>query len=112
MISDRDKALFEAGIKLGALYHQWVGTPVSRQSSASLETAIKEAHMQQPFVESISVTLNKELMSPNIFGYSELSGLMLSVSLKTKVNDVHCTVQLHPEENYPMMKIIDINEES
>jgi hypothetical protein len=112
MISDRDKALFEAGIKLGALYHQWVGTPVSRHSAASLTRAIEEAHIQQPFVESIAVTLNKELMNPNIFGYSELSGLMLRVSLKTKVNNTHCTVQLHPEEDYPMMKIIDINEES
>ena len=25
--SDREQAIFEAGIKLGALYHQWVGTP-------------------------------------------------------------------------------------
>jgi len=112
MISDRDRALFEAGIKLGALYHQWVGTPVSKHSAASLETAIEEAHIQQPFVKSISVTLDKEIMNENLFGYSELSGLMLSVSLQTKVNNVHCTVQLHPEDDYPMMKIIDINEES
>ena len=112
MISDRDTALFEAGIKLGALYHQWVGTPVSKHSAASLETAIEEAHLQQPFVKDISVTLNKELMNENIFGYSELSGLMFSVTLRTKVNDVQCTVQLHPEGDYPMMKIIDINEES
>ena len=112
MISDRDKALFEAGIKLGALYHQWVGTPVSRHSAASLETAIQEAHVQQPFVESISVTLNRDLMNPNMFGYSEVSGQMFSVLLKTKVNKARCTVQLSLEDNYPMMKIIDANEES
>ncbi|MDR2855580.1 MAG: dihydroneopterin aldolase family protein [Methanomicrobiales archaeon] len=112
MISDRDKALFEAGIKLGALYHQWVGTPVSKHSAELLETAIEEAHIQQPFVESISVSLDKEIMNHNTFGYSELSGLMFSVSLQTKVNNVRCTVELHPEDNYPMMKIIDINEES
>jgi len=112
MISDHDQAIFEAGIKLGALYHQWVGTPVSRDSAASLEIAIQEAHIQQPFVESISVTLDTELMNPNMFGYSELSGLMFSVSLKTRVNKVTCTARLSPEDGYPMMKIIDTNEES
>jgi hypothetical protein len=112
MISDQDLAVFEAGIKLGALYHQWVGTPVSKDSATSLETAIKEAHIQQPFVENISVILDKELMNPNMFGYSELSGLMFSVSLKTRVNKAACTVQLSPEDGYPMMRIIDINEES
>ena len=112
MISDHDQAIFEAGIKLGALYHQWVGTPVSRDSAGTLETAIKAAHIQQPFVENISVTLDKELMNPNIFGYSELSGLMFSVTLKTRVNKVTCTVQLSPENGYPMMKVIDIHEEA
>jgi hypothetical protein len=112
MISDHDLAIFEAGIKLGALYHQWVGTPVSKDSAASLETAIKEAHIQQPFVESISVTLDTELMNPNTFGYSELSGLMFSILLETRVNKVTCTVRLSSEDGYPMMRIIDINEES
>ncbi len=38
MTDNRDQAVFEAGIKLGALYHQWVGTPISRKSAASVET--------------------------------------------------------------------------
>ncbi|MFH0966806.1 MAG: dihydroneopterin aldolase family protein, partial [Methanobacteriota archaeon] len=41
MISDRERAAFEAGIKLGALYHQWVGTPVSRESANSLKLAME-----------------------------------------------------------------------
>ena len=28
MVSGREQALFEAGIKLGALYHQFVGMPL------------------------------------------------------------------------------------
>jgi len=27
MTSNQEQAVFEAGIKLGALYHQWVGHP-------------------------------------------------------------------------------------
>jgi hypothetical protein len=112
MISDRDKAAFEAGIKLGALYHQWVGTPVSKQSAASLAAAIREAHIQQPFVEDISVYLDTKLMNPNMFGYSELSGLMFCVTLTTQVNSTVCIARLQSDDNYPMMDIVDIYEES
>ena len=37
MQNERERAGFEAGIKLGALYHQWVGTPISQDSAESLE---------------------------------------------------------------------------
>ena len=67
MNSNREQAVFEAGIKLGALYHQWVGTPISKRSAASVETAIEKAVILQPFVEEITVTLNRDLMTENIF---------------------------------------------
>ena len=76
MSTDREQAVFEAGIKLGALYHQWVGTPVSKKSAASIESAIEQAVILQPFVEEITVRLDRNLMTENDFGYSELSGLM------------------------------------
>ena len=37
------QAAFEAGIKLGALYHQFIGSPVSRDSADSLERGMSEA---------------------------------------------------------------------
>ncbi|MBQ3684350.1 MAG: hypothetical protein II925_02025, partial [Methanomicrobium sp.] len=38
---NKAQAVFEAGIKLGALYHQWVGTPISPKTAASVEKAIE-----------------------------------------------------------------------
>ena len=55
MVTSQNQAVFEAGIKLGALYHQWVGTPVSQNSAAGLESAIEQAVILQPFVEEIAV---------------------------------------------------------
>ena len=112
MISDRERAAFEAGIKLGALYHQWVGTPVSRESAGSLEQAMENAHGQQPYVTDISVCLDRDAMVPNSFGYSELSGLMLSVELTVRVNQASCHVSLSREGEYPMMRIERIDEDS
>jgi hypothetical protein len=112
MISDKERAAFEAGIKLGALYHQWVGTPVSRESATSLERAIENAHIQQPYVTEITVSLDRDAMVPNSFGYSELSGLMLDIEITVRVNQATCHASLSREGEYPMMRIEWIDEES
>jgi dihydroneopterin aldolase len=110
MTSDREQAIFEAGIKLGALYHQWVGTPISRQSAASVENAIEKAVILQPFVEEITVKLDRTLMTENRFGYSELSGLMFDVGIVTRVGFSYCRARLTPDKGYPFMSIVECNE--
>ncbi len=110
MTTDREQAVFEAGIKLGALYHQWVGTPISRNSAASVERAIEQAVILQPFVEEITVRLNRDLMTENAFGYSELSGLMYDVEIITRIGFTYCRARLAPENGYPLMKIVECNE--
>jgi dihydroneopterin aldolase len=105
MIDERDRAIFEAGIKLGALYHQWVGTPISRKSAASIESAIEKAVILQPFVEQITVRLDCSMMTENVFGYSELSGLMFDVEIVTRVGFTYCRAHLAPKKGYPLMEI-------
>ena len=107
MISDQDQAVFEAGIKLGALYHQWVGTPISRKSAAGIESAIEQAVILQPYVEEITVRLDRTLMTANRFGYSELSGLMFNVEIITRVGFTYCRARLAPQDGYPLMQIVE-----
>ena len=107
MISEKDRAIFEAGIKLGALYHQWVGTPISRESAGSIESAIEKAVILQPFVEQIMVRLDRALMTQNVFGYSELSGLMFDVEIVTRVGFTYCRARLAPENGYPLMRVVE-----
>jgi len=110
MISDRERAAFEAGIKLGALYHQWVGTPISRHTAATVERAIESAVALQPFVEKVRVHLDRELMTENPFGYSELRGQMFAVELTTRVNRAVVRTRLAWENGYPLMTILDCDE--
>ena len=110
MTSDRDQVVFEAGIKLGALYHQWVGTPISRKSAASVENAIEQAVILQPFVEEITVRLDRNLMTENKFGYCELSGLMFTIDIVTRVGFTYCRAHLAPEDGYPLMQIMECYE--
>jgi hypothetical protein len=107
MITERDRAIFEAGIKLGALYHQWVGTPISRKSAGSVESAIEKAVILQPYVEQITVRLDRTLMTQNVFGYSELSGLMFDVEIMTRVGFAYCRARLAPENGYPLMRVVE-----
>jgi len=109
-MNDREQAVFEAGIKLGALYHQWVGTPISRDSAASVEKAIERAVILQPFVEEITVRLDRSLMTENRFGYSELSGMMYDAEIITRVGFTYCRARLSPENGYPLMKIVECHE--
>ena len=110
MVNNRDQAVFEAGIKLGALYHQWIGTPISRKSAASVESAIEQAVILQPFVEEITVRLDRKLMTENMFGYSELTGLMFEVDIVTRVGFTYCRARLALRDGYPLMQIMECNE--
>ena len=112
-ITDRDNALFEAGIKLGALYHQFTGSPVNLKTASSLEQAIQESISVQPFVENISVKIDRDLLKSKLnseFGYTELRGPMLEVKITVKYGSsrVEVAMEYDPELNYPLMKIVEI----
>jgi len=64
----------------------------------------------QPFVEEITVRLDRAQMKKNVFGYSELSGLMFDVEIVTRVGYSYCRAALTPENGYPLMKIVECNE--
>ncbi|OPY37681.1 MAG: Dihydroneopterin aldolase [Methanoregula sp. PtaU1.Bin051] len=110
MQSDRERAIFEAGIKLGALYHQWVGTPISQESAGSVESAIEKSVVLQPFVEEITVRLDRKQMKKNLFGYSELAGLMFDAEIVTRVNFTYCRARLAPQDGYPLMQVVECRE--
>lgn len=107
MPTDREQAVFEAAIKLGALYHQFVGTPVSPETAETIEKAIESAVSLQPYVTEITVMLDRSVMLENPFGYSEVSGRMFNVTISTRVGDATCKAALRYENGYPMMSIID-----
>lgn len=114
-ITDKDNALFEAGIKLGALYHQFTGSPVNLNTVSSLETAIQESISVQPYVEEISVKIDRDMLRSklnNEFGYTELQGPMLKVNITVRYGSskVKVGMEYDPELNYPLMKILEIKD--
>ncbi|MEM2097889.1 MAG: dihydroneopterin aldolase family protein [Methanothrix sp.] len=107
LYTSREIAAFEAGIKLGALYHQFVGTPVSEETADSLERAIERSISLQPYVESVSVRIDRSMLRGNIFGYSELSGKMIRAEIEIVYEEarVGAVLEYDPERDYPMMHL-------
>lgn len=114
-ISNRDKAVFEAGIKLGALYHQFTGTPVSTETVEELEREIERSVSLQPWVNSVKVKIDREKVRKrereNQFSYCELSGEMLDVKVAVRYEEVevHARVKYEEERNYPLMRVEKVN---
>ena len=103
-LSNRERAVFEGGITLGALFHQFVGTPISIKNKEILERAIEETMKNQPCVEDIHVKIVGDLKEEK---YTSLDGNMLDVKLKIKVENTVAYLRLKyiEELNYPLMYV-------
>ena len=111
-ITDRDIASFEAGIKLGALYHQFIGMPISVETASYIEKAIEKAVSLQPYVTNVDVKIDKTKIksSQNVFRYSSLSGDMIraTVEVKYKSFRVKASLKYNKRLKYPLMSIEEI----
>lgn len=108
-LTDRERAIFEGGISMGALYHQFVGTPVNIDTCDSLQKAIMECILLQPAVVDVDVKLDKNMIKDacGSSGYTSLDGNMLNIEITTKVNQVSIVtcISFNEELQYPLMYI-------
>jgi len=86
-MSERERAIFEAGIALSAIYHQLVGMPInrSRRVVSSLERAAREAFRLQPFKRDVRVRIDSsKVKTKRPFRYESLKGHHLDVRVKCR----------------------------
>ncbi|MEO2240664.1 MAG: dihydroneopterin aldolase family protein [Euryarchaeota archaeon] len=110
-LSDRERAIFEAGVTLGAIYHQFSGTPVSPETARDVARCIERAAELQPCVERVSVDIDvSERDTENYGGYTEVSGRNLRVRLVTRCGDWEAVARLEyvEELEYPLMWIEEV----
>lgn len=107
--TDRERAIFEAGIKLGTIYHQYVGVPLNLSNVDSVAKAMSDSAKVQPFVEDAVVSIDKEQISKKqgVYKYITLTGEMLNVTVRIKYKAETITARLRyvPEMDYPLMYI-------
>ena len=111
-LTDRERASFEAGIKLGALYHILSGIPISSDENIvkSIEKGIEAAISCQPFVISAKLNLNREKIlgdKSTEFAYDEISGRIIRAELiiEYKTTKIVAKVDWIEDMQYPLMYI-------
>ena len=110
----RERAVFEAGIKMGTIYHQFVGTPVCAANVDILERAIEDGVRVQPFVKDVRVRIDRTALrkKKDEFDYQTLTGNMLDVVLVVQIDNVRAVAEMRflDELRYPLMYIREISE--
>ncbi len=118
-VTPRDRAAFEAGIKLGALYHQVVGFPIKNDAAvlSALEKALEKSFGCQPYVQHITVHIDpleqaQSRGTGHPFAYSELRGEMLRVELTVAYQGVQVIAGLKfvPDLKFPLMYVQEIRQ--
>ena len=112
--SDDQRAVFEAGIKLGTIYHQYVGCPVNFNNVDVLEKAIEEGTKVQPFVDDVKINIDrthlKKVKSKKSYKYVTLTGNMLRVWLKVSYGNAIaiCELKYVEDIDYTLMLVKEI----
>ncbi len=104
-----ERAAFEVGIKLGALFHQFIGVPVSEKNVEILEKAMESCVRLQPYVIEVEVRIDREkLKEVSSFGYTTLSPEMLYARVVVDVEGERAEAVLEWKEElkYPLMTLI------
>ncbi len=111
-VTDRERAIFEGAITLGALYHQFVGVPIIRDPGVlrRLERMIEETMSLQPYKERVRIRIRDSEVRgrrANPYDYSELEGRMLEAEVVSRYRGCRATLAMKyvPELKYNLMYI-------
>jgi hypothetical protein len=111
-VSDRERAIFEGAITLGAIYHQFTGIPISSDPKVvkAVEQAIKLTMELQPYKEQVDVKIRKDQIKETKnepYNYDNLKGSIMEVRVTAKYGKARATVTMKhvPGLNYDLMFI-------
>ena len=111
-LSERERAAFEIGIKLGTLYHTLVGLPISEDPKIikSIENGFEAAISCQPYVKEVKIEILKDKISGNKkheFDYDEINGSFINaeVILEYKNTKIVAKLKWIEKLQYPLMFI-------
>lgn len=111
MPTDSEIACFEAGIKFGTLYHQFTGTPLSRESAPGLTHAMEGAIENQPHCTRASVTIREDRLEDAIdpaVGYTELRGPLMDAEITVEYEGIEVNTKMELEDGYPRMRVVSV----
>lgn len=115
-VTDRERAIFEGGIALGTIYHQFVGLPFSkdRKLRTAIEQIIERTIRLQPYRTKLKARISPPANSKKRgrLAYSNLEGKHFDISVNVKYHKATATLRLRyvPELDYPLMYIQNVKQ--
>lgn len=107
--SERERCIFETGIKLATVYHQYVGTPFNARNVSSLEEAISRSIEVQPYVEKAMIKIDRSVIPDEVdeYSYLSLTGDMIDAVVVVRMGSTRVTAEMRydPELKYPLMYV-------
>lgn len=109
-LTRREALLFEAGIKLGGIFHQYLGIPVSPKTAPALARTIEAAVELQPFVDRVRVRITPSRGGPvgrGRFGYRYVVGEMIDATVTLVDGPARVVARLSYRDDlrYPLMRV-------
>jgi len=103
-------AAFEAGIKLGALYHQFIGMPINIDMVDDVKKIIEASIRNQPYVDDVKVSIDKDEVrrDTNIFGYTTLKSSSVKAYVRIVYGEYYAEAVMEYDTrlNYPLMRLL------
>ena len=116
-VTDRERAIFEGAIALGAISHQFIGVPICNDKNIikSLEETIEKTMKLQPYRERVKVKIDADMISKeknNPYDYETLRDRHLDLQVITSYGKARVTVRMRyiPEIDFSLMYIERIEE--
>ena len=110
-MTDRERAIFEGGVGLASIYHQFVGIPISKDKKniKKLEEAIRNSTLTQPYKKDVTVKIHisEDYSKKNAYDYRSLEGRDLDVTLITAYGDSKAVSRMRyvPELDYVLIYV-------
>jgi hypothetical protein len=116
-VTNRERAIFEGAIALGAIYHQFTGVPICKDEDTirTLEESISKTMKLQPYRESVEVRIDASMIKGDkghAYDYETLKGKHLDVRVKTRFGNARATTRMRyiPEIDFTLMYIEKLEE--
>jgi dihydroneopterin aldolase len=114
-LSRREALLFEAGVKLGGVFHQYLGIPVTPRTAAGIARMIERAVRLQPYVVEVRAAVDPRqggALGRGRFAYRYLTPEMLDVTVRLRdgTEEVEARLAHRPDLRYPLMSVVRVGQ--
>ncbi len=108
--SDRERAVFEAGIALGAITHAVCGFPTTRSTKPFIEKAVEKSFMLQPYRKNIRFRVRSTAKRGGLYKYDTITPNDLEAVVEIEYGQTVVTAKMAYVRrlNYPLMYVSKI----